>query len=231
MHVVGRMYWMNGKKRSYCFWGRFPISAHHQTQDQLVGSRENMIISCDDIRFADFWKASMWASPAAIFYVTSIGLLDGMCHCQTLVALASVASVASVLDVWQWHMPARNSLPVPGWEFHVGMCHCQTLMALAAVASVIHAWQWHMPAGNSLGVPCWHVSLPNVFALASIAFVTSGTSVLLHLVFSLRQPVSRVSYRTRRTPAAKCSLHRARSRKEGILSIWSWSGCNVWFWS
>ena len=36
------------KKRSCCFWGRFPFSAHH-----LVGSRENMIISCDDIRFAD----------------------------------------------------------------------------------------------------------------------------------------------------------------------------------
>ena len=72
-----------------------------------------------------------------------------------------------------------------------------------------------MPAGNPFGVPCWHVSLPNVFALASIAFVTSGTSVCLHPVFSLRQPVSRVSYRTRRRPAAKCFLHRVRSRKEG----------------
>ena len=60
-------------------------------------------------------------------------------------------------NVWQWHMPARNSQGVPCW--HVSLprvdhgcygCKCHNV------------WQWHMPARNCLGIPCWHVSLPRV---------------------------------------------------------------------
>ena len=42
---------------------------------------------------------------------------------------------------------------------------------VAYVTSMTPAWDGHMPGRHSLGAPCWYVSLPDILAFASGAFV------------------------------------------------------------